>query len=55
MGGSLRFMFPAGEKEERRSPLGGGGRAQLRCPREHRLALCMYVVEHQVGSGCAKT
>ena len=29
--------FPAGEKEGRRSPIGVGGRAKRRRPREHQL------------------
>jgi hypothetical protein len=40
------MIFPAGEKEVRRSPSGGGGRASQGRPRDHvlivgRLYMCM--------------
>ena len=49
------IIFPAGDKEERRSPSGGGGRATPRRPRAHRLALCVYVVSHRMALFACET
>ena len=51
---SWHIVLPAGDKEEQRSPSGGGGRATPRRPRAHQLGICVYVVPPQLGILLAK-